>query len=162
LLGNVAAVVFSSVGPCFYDAFYGVPRYVELMNYLHRESNNLPIWALRAQEYLLMGRDGVRLGAGISAFPSLHVAAAMLNVMLSWRLSRPWRITSVVFLLLILVGSVHLGWHYAVDGLAAIIAVPVIWWVAGKFSLAPLAERWLLARGTGQVNSAPVLQETEI
>jgi hypothetical protein len=34
--------------------------------------------------------------------------------------------------LLVLIGSVHLGWHYAVDGYVAIAAVTGFWWIAGR------------------------------
>ena len=34
-----------------------------------------------------------------------------------------------------------MGWHYVVDGYFSIIAVPVIWWVAGKFSFADMVKR---------------------
>ena len=32
---------------------------------------------------------------------------------------------------LVLVGSVHFGWHYAIDGYASIAAVLALWWIAG-------------------------------
>jgi hypothetical protein len=32
----------------------------------------------------------------------------------------------------ILVGSVHLGWHYALDGYASIVAVIVLWHAVGR------------------------------
>jgi hypothetical protein len=138
ILGNVFAIIFSSVGPCFYKTFYGSPHYDALMAYLHSASAEYPIWSLTAQKYLLAQKDGVQLGAGISAFPSMHVAVAMLNVMLCRNFSRFWQILSVLFLGLILVGSIELGWHYAIDGGFSIIAVPIIWWVASKLSLAQL------------------------
>ncbi|AZI35430.1 hypothetical protein NT2_09_00850 [Caenibius tardaugens NBRC 16725] len=37
-----------------------------------------------------------------------------------------------LFFAIILIGSVHLAYHYAVDGYAAIIATAIIWIVAGR------------------------------
>jgi hypothetical protein len=141
ILGNLIAILVSSAGPCFYEFFYGLPRYADLMAYLNSANRDFPIWSLSSQIYLLKANNGPHLGAGISAFPSMHVAAVMLNVMLCRHLQRPWLIASVLFLILILIGSVQLGWHYVVDGYFSIIAVPVIWWVAGKFSLANIVKR---------------------
>jgi hypothetical protein len=135
ILGNALAVLFSSVGPCFYEDFYGLPRYADLIAYLHSANRDFPIWALDTQLYLMKAKNGPHFGAGISAFPSIHVAVVMLNVMFCQHLQRPWRIASIVFLIFILIGSVQLGWHYAIDGYFSILAVPIIWWVAGKISL---------------------------
>lgn len=134
ILGNVLAVLFSSVGPCFYSDFYGLSRYADLMAYLHSADRDFPIWSVNSQQYLLKANNGPHFGAGISAFPSMHIGAVMLNVMLCRHLHRFWRIVSLTFLMLILIGSVQLGWHYAVDGYFSILAVPLIWWSAGKIS----------------------------
>jgi len=44
----------------------------------------------------------------------------------------------VLFVLLILLGSVHLGWHYALDGYVAIILVLLCWQFAGAITRATL------------------------
>ena len=46
--------------------------------------------------------------------------------------------------LIILLGSVHLGWHYAVDGYVSILAVPMLWWLSGV-----LVRRLRLPRAEG-------------
>ncbi len=63
--------------------------------------------------------------------PSMHVASSFLFVLLSWRVSKPlgWLLTG--FLILILIGSVHLGWHYAVDGYLALALTWPIWRLSG-------------------------------
>ncbi|RWL88186.1 MAG: hypothetical protein EOR68_32665 [Mesorhizobium sp.] len=136
LLGNVLATVFASVGPAFVMPIYGDSTFSPQMDYLQTTNLSYPVFALGTQSYLLAnsGIDGPRLGSGISAFPSVHVATAMLNAIYLWRYGGVLRWGSVVFLIAIQLGSVHLGWHYAVDGYASIVAIPAIWIVAGWFS----------------------------
>ena len=63
--------------------------------------------------------------------PSMHLSIACLFAILGWRISKAWGISATIFLALILVGSVHLGYHYAIDGYAAIVATLAIWWLSG-------------------------------
>lgn len=136
LLGNLMAVWMSSVGPCFYEFFYGDGRFADQMAYLRQADTIWPLMVLDVQDGLLDGyRDGAtELGRGISAMPSMHVAIAGLFAILGWRISRFWGVAGTIFLLLILIGSVHLGYHYAVDGYAAIAGILPLWWLAGVVS----------------------------
>lgn len=133
LLGSVAAIGLSSVGPCFYGLLYPTDPYAPLMSYLRSVDELYPIWALPTQDMLWQNYETstTGLGSGISAMPSLHVAITMVNALLLSRLSRTAGILGWVYLALILVGSVHLGWHYAIDGYASILAVLLIWRAAG-------------------------------
>ncbi|AZO71708.1 MAG: hypothetical protein E5V92_04060 [Mesorhizobium sp.] len=136
LLGNVLAAAFASVGPAFVMPFYGDDTFSPLMDYLKATDITYPVSALNTQGYLLTnaGLDGPRLGSGISAFPSVHVATATLNAIYLWRFGRVLRWGSIVFLIAIQLGSVHLGWHYAVDGYVSILGTSAIWAAAGWLS----------------------------
>ena len=67
------------------------------------------------------------MGSGISAMPSLHVAMAFLFALLTWRVNRLLGVCFYAFTGLILLGSVHLAWHYAVDGYLALAITWCIW-----------------------------------
>ena len=133
LLGTLGAILTASVGPCFYEAFYGDDRFQPLMEYLARADASYPLMALEVQQQLLLwaadGSNGI--GRGISAMPSMHLSIACVFALLGWRISRTLGIAGTIFLVLILIGSVHLGYHYAIDGYVAIIATLAIWWLSG-------------------------------
>jgi PAP2 superfamily len=135
LLGIYMATVFSSVGPCFYEQYYGKSDFSALMQSLRERHNIYEIRSIFAMDYLTksMGKD--RIAAGISAMPSMHVAIAYLCFLVTKDYNRHFVVKMMMFLFffVILIGSVHLGWHYAVDGIAGIIGVGLIWWGTGRF-----------------------------
>ena len=141
-MGVLLATVFSSAGPCFYrHVVPGPDPYAQLMAYLEGVSLDHDLSALRAQEYLWLGYSTGRFPTeGISAMPSMHVAMAMLMVLVHWRVNRLFGILAGVFAFLILIGSVMLGWHYAVDGYVGAALVMPVWWFSGRF-LAALRRR---------------------
>lgn len=65
---------------------------------------------------------------GISAMPSLHVATAVLFALTAWRIHWVLGVLFWFYALVIQMGSVHLGWHYAVDGYVGATVALVIWW----------------------------------
>lgn len=130
--GFFLAIIFSSAGPAFYElAGYGA-EYVPMMNSLYEAAETVPLWALSTQELLWEGYTGARNGsAGISAFPSMHVASASLIAIYASRVN--WIIAAAawVFFAAIMVGSVLLGWHYAVDGYGGFVLALIFWKMAG-------------------------------
>ncbi len=64
--------------------------------------------------------------------PSIHVSSALLFALVWWRLNRVIGILVGVFSAVILLGSVHLGYHYAIDGYVAIPLTWLIWHVIGR------------------------------
>lgn len=133
LNGVIIATVFSSVGPCFYGLAYPYidDPYASLMTYL----KNVPILDLKAQSYLwnaYAGKTPLPF-SGISAFPSMHVSLSCLFAIIGWHYRGFLRWAFIVFFGLTVIGSIHLGWHYAVDGYLACITTPIFWWLSGKF-----------------------------
>ena len=132
--GSIFAVTFSSAGPAYFESLNLSPNpYKELMTYLYQVNETLPIWALSTQEMLwqsYINQDG--LVAGISAMPSMHNATAVLFALLGWQVSRAHGIGLTLFAIMIFIGSVHLGWHYAVDAYLGAAITIIIWWFAGK------------------------------
>lgn len=134
LLGTVLATVLSSAGPVFYSHFVGGDRFAHLMEQI-RLSPVGP-YMREATGYLLASyeQDRPSMGTGISAMPSMHLAIATLNALLLARLNRVAGVIGMIYLGLILVGSVYLGWHYAIDGYLSMAVVCLIWWLAGRFA----------------------------
>lgn len=134
LLGNVLATMMSSVGPCFYGLFYpGPDPFAHKMALLKDVGDTVSLGALDLQATAVAS---VKSSAGldwyaISAMPSLHVAIATLVAIVSFKANRWVGVLGAVYLATISVGSVYLGWHYAVDGLFSIAAVCLIWKASG-------------------------------
>lgn len=136
VLGTGFAILFSSAGPCFYDKIIpGGDIYSPLMNYLNSVRESYPIWALSTQETLWKTYENnmLSLGAGISAMPSLHVGTSFLFALVGWQSHRNLGVVFSIFAFIIMIGSVHLAWHYAIDGYFAIFLTFLIWQGAGYF-----------------------------
>jgi hypothetical protein len=150
LIGNLAATLMSSAGPCYYGLVVGDPNaYAPLMDYLHGTAANLtlfafghelhlPFTAMILQDVLWQSQfDGdFGIGKGISAAPSMHVGSSWIMARLAWSMGGRWRIWGPLFPLFIFVGSIHLGWHYAIDGYVGAACAWALWRATG----------WLLDR----------------
>ncbi len=137
LNGFILATIFSSAGPCYFGHFYpDLPNpYAGLMNFLRDSDKVSPVFDLWAMDYLINAYNTktTNLFSGIAAFPSMHVSIAFLNVLLGWRVSRGWGIFFSVYMLFVVVGSVHIGWHYALDGYMSIASTFILWKIVGLF-----------------------------
>lgn len=131
-LGSALATYFASVGPCFYERYYGSDRFAPLMAILAKADSDHSLLAFKAMEYLSANSGTGALGTGISAMPSLHVATATLGVVIAFATgARPWvKTLAIVFAATIMLGSVHLGWHYAIDGIVSAPLTVAIWFAS--------------------------------
>lgn len=133
--GGLLAVFFSSAGPVYYGTIGLSPDpYAPLFDYLKDVDTRMPIWTLDAQQLLWDGYIGKAQPLGISAFPSMHNASAVVFALATRKVSRIAGRLFAAYALIILVGSVHLGWHYAVDSYAAIIMALIVWWLCGHIA----------------------------
>jgi hypothetical protein len=139
LLGVAGAYLGSSAGPC-YTALIGASSASEFAPLMERlqayaAMDGVQIDAVRWQGVLWDAHANRHygFGMGISAMPSLHNAIAVLYAFSLFRFGRAWGAAGCAFAFIIFVGSIHLGWHYAVDGIVAAIAMAGIWWGAGLY-----------------------------
>ncbi|MGE5536465.1 MAG: phosphatase PAP2 family protein [Acidobacteriota bacterium] len=130
-LGTLLAGTLSSVGPIYYDRFLGGARFAGLTDALHANADASLIIRVSEQLYAAYVTGTGGLVAGISAMPSIHVAVPALNTLFLLTVNRWAGIAGCIFTAAIMFESVYFGWHYAVDGYVSVIAVSVIWYVAG-------------------------------
>lgn len=125
--GVILAYVFSSAGPALVHAVD--PAVGAYFSELTRAISQSPLTAgiATVQGYLVdtMHYTVVTKGGGVSAMPSMHIATATIYI-LAARGTR-WFWPAVAFALFIWVGSVHFGYHYAVDGPVAAAVAWACW-----------------------------------
>ncbi|MGX9415935.1 phosphatase PAP2 family protein [Vibrio sp. RC27] len=136
--GNIGGLLFSSVGPCYYGHFFpDTDLFFQLMERLHQQNDWLKtisylpdVWALDTQDLLWESYQSNTnsMGAGISAAPSMHVTIASLMAMSLFNINRKLGVLAWVYAGIIEIGSVHLAWHYAIDGYLGLIFMTIIWW----------------------------------
>lgn len=134
IIGNILAIFLSSAGPCYFSEVTRTPvsPYDPLFEYLQSIPN---LWSIGIQKYLWeASQTGIVMPfGGISAMPSMHVSIAVLLALLYRQFFRwlGWIMTGFAFI--ILIGSVHLGWHYAVDGYLSALLTVGIWIGVGNY-----------------------------
>ncbi len=133
--GGLMATLFSSAGPCYYGRIGLSPDpYAGLMTYLHAANQQFPLFAIETQELLWKSHGTESLTGGISAMPSMHNATVLIFILASQNASRFVRGLVWAHAVLIFLGSVHFGWHYAVDAYIAWAIVLALWPMSGKLA----------------------------
>ena len=125
LLGSACYFIAPSLGPIFYlpeqflDCVHLAPDSTFLVQYLAEQTR--------------LTQTGVPHEIApfgfIAAFPSLHVSAAFI-VMLAMRRSLVMTFFNGLGVIVTLVATVVLGWHYLVDGIFGAALGVLCWWLA--------------------------------
>jgi hypothetical protein len=133
---SVLGTIFSSVGPGLYGRLLpgAVDPFAPLMGWLNNVAQTHTIFVIPTMNELWKDYEsGTGLINGISAMPSMHVGTSVLFAILGFASGKKWLgYLMSAFAFLIFIGSVHLGWHYAIDGYAGAAIAVVCWWVSGK------------------------------
>ena len=140
--GGLFAVLIPSLGPIYTDSqwFAGVhmpfARGLQQMLWNHYEAASAS-----------PGKYKVFIYEGIAAFPSLHVGIVALFAVFIWQISRKAGMAMWIYVAFIQVGSVLLGWHYAIDGYFTIGLAFVLYWLSGK-AVKPSPDAHLICRSS--------------
>jgi hypothetical protein len=149
LLGNVVATLLSSAGPVYYGRVTGLPDpFAPLMAYLYAANEMVPVMALNVQEMLWdsYSEHGLAIIGGMTAMPSMHIATCVSFALVAWSTDRRLGYLFIAFAVIMQIGSVHLGWHYAIDGYVAAVGTWLIWCAVGWVLRSEPATRLLWAR----------------
>jgi hypothetical protein len=125
MVGGLMYVVWPTLGPVYYRA----SRFVWLDEAPYAQY----LQDLLMKDYVRFRADPsyytVKLYQGVAALPSLHVGVLALFAIAArrWRMLAIalWLLTAVTF-----IGSLALGWHYAIDGYAGVLLAAAVWVVA--------------------------------
>lgn len=135
VLGTCGALLLSSAGPVYFDRILAeLGPYQPLLSYLRQAHEQYSVVAVRGHEYLwrVYMAGGANFGTGISAMPSMHCAMTTLFAIIGWKTNRTLGIAYTIFAVTIQFGSVHLAWHYAIDGYVSTVSVLALWWLVGR------------------------------
>lgn len=127
LLGNLLSTLTLAAGPAYYAKVEGSNRFAELMDYLAQHDGPFSAYRLQNLLWTSYADQSAGFASGISAFPSMHVSMVTLFTLYGFRISRLLGFAFAAYALLILLASVHLGWHYAIDGYFSILATLALW-----------------------------------
>lgn len=130
--GFFGAYLMSAAGPTFIE-FNGLEwRFAELkLALLQTYGASSPFVETAGYLQSTLDTSATFDGGGISAMPSMHIAACSIYVFAAK--GTRWFWPAVTFLGVIWFGSVYSGYHYAIDGPVAFLIALVCWKLAERF-----------------------------
>lgn len=121
IIGGLFALAVPSLGPVYIN-----PEWFADLSIPHARMIQGQLW--QHYQQVVSGAEATKYYnyEGIAAFPSLHVAIVALYSAVLWRISRIGAWLMIAYTVVVQIGSVFLGWHYAVDGYVGILLALVI------------------------------------
>lgn len=139
-IGSVLAWFMPSAGPCFYADYVGpqasfaeLARQLDAVRALYGP-DALASHTAQAHLRFAFGNPDLIVGGGISAMPSVHNGLSVLFAIAGFSINRKLGWCLSAYALVIWLASIHLGWHYAVDGLVSIVLTLFIWKAMGRLA----------------------------
>lgn len=108
VLGTIGQYALPSGGPIFFERLGFGDRFSEIPYAWQTNVAAEKLWSAFEGRY-------ISFATGISAFPSIHVAVS------TWMVITFRNPLAAAYAVFIFIGSVALGWHYALDGIAGAI-----------------------------------------
>lgn len=136
--GNVLATIFSSAGPVYFERVGLGQAFLPLDQLLQERTGRALRAVFKLQDQLWEMYSTPGSFSVISAFPSMHLATSALMTIVAFTYRRWAGILMSIFTALIMVGSVMLAWHYAVDGYAGILFAVLCWKTSGWLIRSPI------------------------
>ena len=115
LAGPVIHTLLPAAGPVFYERMGYGARFAGLDGGAEATGVANYLWSIYA-------RKSFGAGSGISAMPSMHVTISTWVVIVFHTFARRWLPVALAAWVLIVLLSIALGWHYALDGIVGAIA----------------------------------------
>lgn len=134
--GVIVAGLFMSGGPVYYGRITGDSAFFSGFTAENLRYVGLLFSAASEQEGVWFNHTHhiPGIGAGVSAFPSIHVTMVTLITLMCFSVNRTLGFVVAVYAATVVVSSVFLGWHYAIDGYFAIASTCGYWWLAGRWA----------------------------
>lgn len=129
IFGGLFAVLIPSLGPIF---FFPEREWFSDLHMPFARGLQQTLWKHYQLALTFPEKYRVFIYEGIAAFPSLHVGIVALFAVFIWKVNRKAGIVMWIYVGLIQIGSVLLGWHYAIDGYFTIALAFGLYWLSDK------------------------------
>ena len=128
MVGGLLAVLVPSIGPIYTHPEWFVQNEMPWARFIQRM-----LWSGYQQLMMNPALFHARVYEGIAAFPSLHVGLVALFALFVRHVHRTAGHLMWCYVVLMQVGSVHLGWHYAVDGYVGMLLAYLLYRLAWRY-----------------------------